>query len=335
MSVPGVIVDFLVAQGLCADAAAVAGEPLTGGVSSDIWRIDLPAQTLCVKRALPRLKVAALWEAPVSRNAVEWDWLVFAARHVPHAVPRPVAADHRHGLFAMQFLEPAAHPVWKQQLMDGRVDIATAIQVATILGKLHAVSAGDAQLATRFDTTDNFNALRLDPYLEASACRHPELAPALRALARRTATTRLALVHGDVSPKNVLVGPNSPVLLDAECAWYGDPAFDVAFCLNHLLLKTLVRPDALDACLASFEAFASTYLACVTWEPPAATEARAASLLPGLLLARLDGKSPVEYLPCEADKAPARRAVWPLILAQPVRLADVAAHWRACMRADG
>ena len=103
----------------------------------------------------------------------------------------------------------------------------------------------------------------------------------------------MCLVHGDVSPKNILVGPGGPVFLDAECAWYGDPAFDLAFCLNHLLLKCLWVPEAKAAFLACYDALATAYLEAVTFP---GVEERTASLLPALLLARVDGKSPVEYL---------------------------------------
>ena len=127
------------------------------------------------------------------------------------------------------------------------------------------------------------------------------------ALSRLTLATKLTLVHGDVSPKNILVGPDGPVFLDAECAWYGDPAFDLAFCLNHMLLKCLWTPRAAARFLDLFDVLARSYLAGVTWEPPAAMEARTAHLLPGLFLARVDGKSPVEYVTAEADKARIRR----------------------------
>jgi hypothetical protein len=103
-------------------------------------------------------------------------------------------------------------------------------------------------------------------------------------------------VHGDVSPKNILVAGHGPVFLDAECAWYGDPAFDLAFCLNHMFLKSVWVPAARQGFLDCFMALQSAYLRGVTWEPPAALEERAATLLPGLLLGRVDGKSPVEYL---------------------------------------
>lgn len=325
--------DFLVTQGL-----AKAGEParwtaLAGGVSSDIWKVELPGRAICVKRALARLKVAADWRAPVSRNAFEWAWLRFAATVAPDAVPAPLAHDARAGLFAMAFLAPEDHPVWKRQLLDGVVDVTTAVAVGRVLGRLHAESARRTdELASVFDSLGNFHALRLEPYLLATAQRHPDLAERLRALADRTSGARIALVHGDVSPKNILVGPRGPVLLDAECAWFGDPAFDLAFCLNHLLLKCLVRRDRIDALLASFEALADVYLATVDWEPRDGVEARAATLLPGLLLARVDGKSPVEYLAGdESARVLARRSAGALLAAQPAHLAAVAAAWRAAL----
>ena len=110
------------------------------------------------------------------------------------------------------------------------------------------------------------------------------------------------MIHGDVSPKNILVGPRGPVFLDAECACIGDPAFDLAFCLKHLLLKCLWVPAARVALLDSFHRMFEAYLSGVDWEAPAALEVRCAELLPALFLARVDGKSPVEYVTTEDDK---------------------------------
>lgn len=323
--------DFLLAQGLAAARDAMRWTPLTGGVSSDIWRVDLPGRTLCLKRALPKLKVAADWYAPTERNVYEWKWLQFAARHVPQAVPRPLAHDARAGLFAMEFLDPAVHPVWKAQLLAGQVDPAVAAAVARIIATVHNASAGDATVAREFATRDNFFALRLEPYLVATGRAHPDLAPALNALAERTGAAQIALVHGDVSPKNILVGPASPIVLDAECAWYGDPAFDLAFCLNHLLLKCLVHPELMARYLAAFRALAETYLDAVRWEPRAAIEARAAALLPALLLARVDGKSPVEYLQDGRAKERVRCVARPLVVQAPLRLDAVARAWDAAL----
>lgn len=327
---------FLTERGFLPPGQSARFTPLAGGVSSDIWRVDLPdGRIVCIKRALPKLKVAADWYAPVSRNAYEWAWIDFAARHAPGAVPRPLAHDGEAGLFAMEYLPPENHPVWKRQLLDGRVEPATAAAVGRLLATLHLASSRDAAVERAFDTGANFHALRLEPYLLATARVHPALAPALRALVERTAGTRLVLVHGDVSPKNILVGPRGPVVLDAECAWYGDPAFDIAFCLNHLLLKCLARPNEREALRRSFDAFVETYFEAARFEARAGLEARAASLLPALLLARVDGKSPVEYLTAESDRELLRRVAAPMILRPPAVLAEVLGRWHGALAAAG
>src|SRR6185369_10625416 len=182
----------------------------------------------------------------------------------------------------MAFLDPARHRLWKSELRDGRADASFAAAVGARLATIHAASAGRADIAAAFPTDAIFHAIRLEPYLLATGRAHPDLAPRLNALVRRTAQTKRALVHGDISPKNILVGPAGPVFLDAECAWYGDPAFDLAFCLNHMLLKCLWPPRAAAGFLACFDALAGAYLAGARWEPRAEIEARAASLLPGL-----------------------------------------------------
>jgi Ser/Thr protein kinase RdoA (MazF antagonist) len=135
------------------------------------------------------------------------------------------------------------------------------------------------------------------------------------------------LVHGDVSPKNILLGSQGPVLLDAECATWSDPAFDLAFCLNHLLLKCLWTPSATTGFLHGFEVLAHSYLQAVDWEPPKNLEARAARLLPGLLLARVDGKSPVEYITEDHQRQQVRRVASALLLKPTTLLQEVAQAW--------
>jgi len=308
--------------------------PLRGGVSSDIWRVDLPGRSICVKRALAKLRVGSDWHAPVSRNRYEWEWLRLAAGIVPWSVPTPLAHDPELGLFAMAFLSADSYPLWKEQLLAGKIDATTAVQVGDLLATLHNATAGRQDVAAAFDTTENFHALRLEPYLLATAERHPDLAPVLRALAERTAQTRIALVHGDVSPKNILVGHDAPVLLDAECAWYGDPAFDIAFCLNHLLLKSVFLPQHLDELLQAFEALAQSYFDKVSFELRTQLEARTAGLLPALTLARIDGKSPVEYLVGRpVDQQLVRQLTGRLITQPADSLAMIADAWRAGMAA--
>lgn len=312
------LADFLERAGL---GKPVRMEALSGGVSSDIWRVELPDRLVCVKRALPRLRVAQVWEAPIERNRYERQWLQVAREAAPSCVPAVLAWDDAAGMFAMEHL---AFPVWKNVLRDGHADPAFAGKVGERLAAIHNFTR-NANTAERFRTDDIFYAIRLEPYLVATAPRHPDLAETLVALARRTAATRECLVHGDVSPKNILVGTDGPVFLDAECAWFGDPAFDLAFCLNHLFLKSVWVPTAREGFRACFDALSAAYLCRV---PDAkAVEQRAATLLPGLLLGRIDGKSPVEYLD-EAQRVLVRSIAGKLLRAPVATLGELKDAWQ-------
>ena len=247
---------------------------------------------------------------------------------VPDAVPEILLHDEAVMLCAMSYLDPASYRLWKSELRDGRAEPADAADVGRRLGRIHAATAGDVRVAALFPANAIFHAIRLEPYLEAMATKHPDLRNILFGLSRRTGATRLTMIHGDISPKNILFGPRGPVFLDAECACIGDPAFDLAFCLNHLLLKCLWTPAARDAFHACFSALTAAYLAQVSWEAAADLEQRAASLLPGLFLARVDGKSPAEYIDNEGDKERVRRCARPLLLKPPVRLAEVLSAWQ-------
>jgi aminoglycoside phosphotransferase (APT) family kinase protein len=301
--------------------------PLTGGVSSDISVIATPDGLVCVKRALARLKVAADWRAPVERNHYEAEWMRVAGAIDASLVPALLAEDREQGWFAMEYLPPERYPLWKAQLRDGRIDAGFAGAVGAALARIHAATAGDERIAQRFATDHIFFPIRLEAYLLAAAAAHPECGDALRALVQVTAANKRALVHGDVSPKNILCGPHAPVFLDAECAWYGDPAFDLAFVLNHLLLKCLWRPQHAPAYLECFDALAAAYLSGVKWEPAAQIERRAARLLPGLFLARVDGKSPVEYVTAAAQKHQVRQVALPWLRDPPQTLAQVRGAW--------
>ncbi len=323
---PNILV-FLTSAGLLSEGTKFEATPLSGGVASDIWKIRAGRKVFVVKKALSRLRVAQEWNVPVSRNASEVAWMLEAAKAAPEAVPPVLAHDPDIGAFAMGYLDPAEYPVWKKECGAATVDAEFARALGPALFSIHSSTADRPDVAGRFNNDANFHAIRLEPYLEATAAAHPVLAPQLIGLSKRTAATKRALMHGDVSPKNILVGPEGPVLLDAECACFGEPAFDLAFCLNHLLLKCVWRPKSTDGYLTVFDALAGSYLEGVTWESAQELEARAAALLPALLLARIDGKSPVEYLTAEPDKAFVRRVARPLIASPPKRLADIRIIW--------
>lgn len=316
----------LVDLGVAAAAEPIEVMPLTGGVSSTILRVQLPGRAVCVKQALPKLKVAKEWWAPTSRVLAEMDWLKTAHAIVPERVPAVLAEDRAHGVFVMEFLDGLTN--WKDALLRGEVDPSIGQAVAHSLAQVHAATAGDAAVAAQFSYDATFHALRLEPYLLETARVHPDLSADLSMLARQTQNTHVALVHGDVSPKNVMLSARGPILLDAECAWYGDPAFDLAFLLNHALLKSAHLPHAAKALYGLYEAIARAYLPAVRWEPAAALERRCARLLPALLLARIDGKSPVEYLD-GAARQQVRTVARALLAEQPDRLDALLHRWRA------
>ena len=318
---------FVGRTGLVADPGNARFVSLEGGVSSDIWLVEDGSRCFCVKRALPRLRVAAEWLAPVERNLYEAAWLKRAARLVPGSVPKVLAEDPDAGMFAMEYLDSDQYRCWKADLIAGRVDRGVAKAVGKRLGALHSLFAREPDAPVCFATDANFHALRLEPYLLATARAHADLAKPIERLAARTANTKRTVVHGDVSPKNILVGPTGPMFLDAECAWFGDPAFDLAFCLNHLLLKCLAAPAAAEELQGAFRALAAAYLAEVDWENPTEVELRSATLLPGLLLARIDGKSPVEYVTLERSKEQVRRVARRLLEEPQQSLSQVAAVW--------
>ncbi len=320
----GVLV-FLRSQRLLTGSAEPVITPLEGGVSSDLWKIETSDRTFCVKGALAQLKVARQWRAPVSRNQVEYDYLQFAQRVCPGQVPRVIAHDDAAGLFAMEYLPPENHPVWKQELLAGRTDVEVAAAVGDLVGRLHAASTvGENRV--RFATDANFDALRIEPFFRATAASHVSLSERFDQLAQRTARTHVAVAHGDVSPKNILLAPRGPVLLDAECAWFGDPAFDVAFCINHLLLKSIKLPGSSARLLDAACELAAAHSAHVSWEPAEAYAERVATLLPALALARVDGTSPVEYL--DENQRELVRAVGRAMMREPVTtVAEALEQW--------
>jgi aminoglycoside phosphotransferase (APT) family kinase protein len=295
---------------------------LTGGVASDIAMVKTGERTCCVKFALAKLRVQHDWFAPVHRNAAEYAWLQVAARVAPEsAVSLFGRSDTYHG-FAMEFLEGDDVYLWKDALLNESPIRGEAAKVGELLGRIHAESASPNFDASAFDNLTDFLALRIDPYLDFTARRHPDLKDAFSRTVKWLRASSQVLVHGDVSPKNILFRDHGPVLLDAECATMGDASFDPSFCMNHLILKAIHRPASARQYLDQVNRLWDAYSAQVDWESVVDLERRICQLLPCLMLARIDGKSPVEYL-AESDRAQVRR-IARFYIAHPVnRIQDL------------
>ncbi|MDW4499732.1 aminoglycoside phosphotransferase family protein [Sulfitobacter sp. D35] len=280
-------------------------EPLTGGVASDIARFEMNGRNYCAKFALPKLKVEKDWHVPVHRSAAEYAWLQFAAQVSPESAVRLFGrSEEAHG-FIMEFITGPEVYLWKAALLEEAPDRDEARQVGDLLGILHAASDCPEFDTRAFRNRDDFRAIRIEPYLTFTASVHPDLAEPLTSLADTLYEADEVLVHGDVSPKNILFRAAGPVFLDSECATMGDRSFDPAYCLNHLLLKAVHRPGSRGRLLNSVLVFRDAYMAHVDAGARGALETRITRLLPALMLARVDGKSPVEYL-SEVNRARVR-----------------------------
>ncbi|MEW4467545.1 aminoglycoside phosphotransferase family protein [Parasphingorhabdus sp. JC815] len=298
-------------------------QPLAGGVSCDVWKVDTPSGPIVVKRPLPQLRVAAEWTAPVERGVSEVRWLQRARAVDPSIAPKVLAELSVGHAFAMEFLPDC--PVWKDELVAGRVDIGFAKQVGRGIAAVHSATANRDEDRDAFRNDEMFRALRVDPFLFYVAEQEAELAPALHAIANDLMARKIALVHGDISPKNILVSGDDPVFIDAECAVYGDPAFDLAFCITHLLLKAVWLDD--ERLKQSATAMVDAYRAGIDWETPEALLLRAGRLTGALLLARVEGKSPAPYLTDTEQKNIVREQARALIL-DALPIDDLVTQWK-------
>jgi 5-methylthioribose kinase len=323
----------LTEMGLVTRDVPITLTSLSGGVSCDVFRVEIAGRTpLVVKRALPKLRVNVDWRAPPARSEAEVAWIELVSGINPHWVPKILGVNRERHLFAMEYLPSERYPIWKSELAAGRIDVDFAAGVGAALSQIHTATAGRSDLAKSFANDAQFYALRLEPYLLFTAEHHPDLAPVIRDVAEGIARSRIALMQGDISPKNILCGPFGPVFLDAETACYGDPAFDLAFCLNHFLLKSVWHPQWRDRYAEIYSALYRTYSSGVTWEATTALDRRATRLLPMLFLARVDGKSPVEYLTKESDKAFVRKSARAMIEQPPESLDELARRYFAGSR---
>jgi aminoglycoside phosphotransferase (APT) family kinase protein len=265
---------------------------LLGGVSSELYLVEDGPERFVAKRALPKLNVKDDWFADVSRNETEWKYLDYVGRIMPGVVPKLRFAGC--GYFGMEFLGDG-FANWKQMLLAGNCRSEHASRAGEILGEIHRRTSFNSELWKQFDTTPNFHQLRVEPYLLTTGERHPKLRDLFFAEAERIESVHEVLVHGDFSPKNILIGAQRIVLLDCEVAWYGDAAFDIAFCLNHLFLKSLHHAPKRLGIESMIAAFWSAYTQARGGDSHP-VERRVVTLLMMLLLARVDGKSPAEYL---------------------------------------
>jgi 5-methylthioribose kinase len=325
---PATVGDYLVRRGVLPSPDGVRAHELAGGVSNIVLAASRGAERVVVKQALPRLRVADEWLAKRERALSEGEALALAERLTPGSVPALLDLDPVRCALTIA-AAPEGWTTWKSRLLAGEADPAIAAALGGLLAAWHRGTFEQPELARALGDREVFEQLRVDPYYRTVARRRPELATAIASYVERMAATHVCIVHGDYSPKNVLVGGRVWVI-DFEVAHVGDPAFDVAFMLNHLLLKRLHLPAASLALERCVNGFWRSYRAGVP-----------ARLLPDLsyvlghlgclMVARVEGKSPAEYL-SPAERATAVEVGSRLLLAPPASLDAVLVGLRAAPR---
>jgi 5-methylthioribose kinase len=324
--------DYLAGHGLVTSAKEIAVRELGGGVSNIVLLIEwpgIPDRRWVVKQSLGKLRVKDDWRSERSRIFREAEALQ-ALRPIigGAALPEVIHLDSDKFLFVMT-AAPAGSLAWKDLLLGRRGDAAVAREAALLLAKIINASRDDANVITKFWDRTIFYQLRVDPYYRTTASRHPELRREFDELIGMSLEIRTSLVHGDYSPKNMLVRGESIFLIDFEVVHWGDPSFDAAFLLNHLFLKAFHQPQVQGHFIGLVYEFWHTLrqtLADAVFGKQgfAGFEALTVKHLGGLLLARIDGKSPVEYINDEATKERVRKAGTG-ILAEGPRTLDEAA----------
>jgi 5-methylthioribose kinase len=303
------VVPYLAESDVVPDDADPAVTSLGGGVSNRVVHVSWDDDAVVVKQPLANLAVEDDWPADVDRvhneaAAARIYRQVVDAYDVANVVVPAVRLEDRDEHVIAIDAAPLSAGTWKSDLLAGEVDETVGEVVGSFLGATHEFAASKLDLADEFSNYSPFEQLRLDPYHATVANRHPDIAPTIEAEIERLRDTRSTLVHGDYSPKNVLIqddeGNEQVWLLDFEVAHWGDPAFDVAFMLNHLFIKSVYNGDRREAYVSMARTFWDAYADVVAVE--ARLEANVVTELGVLMLARVDGKSPVEYVTDEATK---------------------------------
>ena len=292
------VVAYLVKRGIISGSSEV--EELTGGVSNVVLGIKSGDKDLVLKQALPQLKVAAVWKADQRRAIVEANGMKLLHSITPESVPDLIDLDPDEFTLTMDRL-PRECTVWKTDLLEGVIKPSIGEDLGRILATWHNFGASSKEALDAYMEDSLFDQLRVTPFYRAVAKVNPALDNRIQELITEISTMKITLVHGDFSPKNIMItGADKPIVLDFEVMHTGNPVFDLGFVSAHLLCKFLRTEDSTQRALLRETAIAFINSYAKTCSIPVSTS------LPHhvavIALARVEGVSPVNYLD-EAAKA--------------------------------
>lgn len=287
-------IDFLAGRVDVSDEASA--RVLGGGVSNNVVLVEDASQRIVLKQSIPRLRVRDEWLADRSRIFREWHAIRALGQILPKGrLPELLFLDEARFLYGMR-AAPRRSRDWKTRLIAGECDAETARRAGSTLGLIIRGTWGSPEFREAFSDRTAFDQLRTDPYYRTIGSRHPRVAGPVEDWIDQSSRRQVAIVHGDWSPKNLLVGEGAVLCIDFECAHFGDPSYDAGFMLNHLILKAFLRAELAPAYLQLARVTFAWTLGMLPTTALDWFEAASVRHLAFLMLARIDGKSPVEYL---------------------------------------
>jgi 5-methylthioribose kinase len=299
--------------------------PLGWGVSNVVLRVETPERLFVLKQSRPQLRTQDVWLSDLDRVYREQEVMEVLRQLLPEpTVPEVLFADRPNYVFAMSHA-PADARVWKEALLAGEVDLALGERAGLVLGRMHEATARDRAAVERFRDHTVFVQLRVEPFYRRIQERRPEVAHRVEPLIEQLLSLKEALCHGDYSPKNILAHARGFTLVDYETAHLGDPTMDLGFFLSHLVLKAVRQDDIRERYFELTRAFWKGYASEVGAGVLAEWEARGIGHFGVCLLARIDGTSPVDYLPEEAKRETVRRLGRRVLGDRPARWEEVLA----------
>lgn len=313
---PENLASYLAERGLVSGPAALSIRELGGGVSNFVSLVEGPGVRWVAKQSLGRLRVKDDWTSQRERIFREAAAIRSLGPILDGAVPKVVLVDRANFLFVMT-AAPQGSVVWKQSLLDGQVSMEVAERAGGVLAAMIKASQQEPAFQQQFADRTVFDELRIDPYYRTTAARCQEASEALEKLIEDSWSIRSSLVHGDYSPKNMLVRGDNIFLIDFEVVHWGDPAFDSGFLLSHLMLKSFHQPQYAERYFRAARIFWQALVRGIDGALTVDFEAMTVRHLGGLMLARMDGKSPVEYIRDEGVKSRVRRAAVRLLIERP------------------
>ena len=269
---------------------------LSGGVSNRTVLLEFDdGSSWVMKQALDKLRVEGDWFCSPERIFYEAEAMRWLDQYVHGNTPKLIFEDQSQYILAMEAVQPPFENL-KTLLISSPPRSIYFKSAGKLLGQIHLQgSKQETHIPELFNDNQFFQTLRIEPYYLETIKKVGESKSFFETLIADTNNDRYTFVHGDYSPKNLLVKDDKLILLDHEVVHYGDGTFDLGFFIAHLLSKSNHLPEYNAEFISGVLVFFEAYLD-QTKMMNKSREQRAVSHTIGCFLARVCGLSQLEYL---------------------------------------